>query len=98
MSRKQQVLELAERLQAVHNELREAGHSSSSSIHGVDRETFDQIPGEERLTSASWWKGPQDVTFFCNESPRLAPAEELAQLEREIAERQARARELRGES
>jgi hypothetical protein len=65
------------------------------AMHDIGRLTFDQLPGEEETRDGVYWKTPLSVTFFAKTPPVLPPAEELAQLEREIAERQARARELR---
>lgn len=95
MTRVDMLLAITQRLQAAHDDLRALGCRPRSGIHRLDRETFDAVGGSVNDMGDFWAKDDGDVTLYTNEPPVRPAEEELASLEREIAERQERVRELR---
>lgn len=90
MNRTDQILRLADRLEELVGEARALGIRFTPALHGLDRETFDQLPGEAHVLAGSdaWFKQPLSVTFWTHGPPANALQQEIERLE-------ARAQELR---
>jgi hypothetical protein len=76
MTRVEMVLNVVERLQAVHSDLVLMGLHGQLNIHQLDRATFDQLPGEETAITHRedgkpdfWVKHHGDVALFTYEPP-----------------------------
>lgn len=71
MSRVEAVIGFAAKLTALQEEAAGLGLSIANAVHGVDRETFDRIPGDDRHFPASndrehefWSKTAGGIVYF----------------------------------
>lgn len=75
MTRGKEVLALADRLRALQGDFDQLGLSVSSGVHGLDRATFDAIPGKEDYFPANagrpafWSKRHNELAYFTNQPP-----------------------------
>jgi hypothetical protein len=100
VTRADTILALAERLRAIEDDAAKLGLTTSTGIHRLDRETFDQLPGKEDSFPSGgrlvYVKHHADISIYCDHPP--VDGGELDRIEQEIARLQAHAQKLRGAS
>lgn len=73
MTRAEQVLDLADRLAQLKDEVAELGLAATTGIHHIDRAVFDELPGSESSFYHAghfvWTKEHAGIVIYCDESP-----------------------------